>query len=118
MSVAGPGGSGPSRRSRRAAPPRAHDTSALRPRTPPLRPAPFRFDCGRPGDGEVRFELLELLLAEALHLDELLDPLERRLLAVLEDPLHRRLAHPRKLVELRGGGGVEVHHAADCLLRP
>src|SRR6188474_752803 len=60
-------------------------------------------------DRELAAELQEALLADALHVHQLLDLLERAvLLAVLDDPRGHLLADAREFLELGGGGRVQV----------
>src|SRR5262245_2446474 len=56
-----------------------------------------------------RLELQEALLADALHVHQLLHLLERAvLLAILQDELRRLAADAGQRLELLHGGGVEV----------
>src|SRR5260370_13231637 len=63
-------------------------------------------------DGQVRFELLETLLAEALDLRQLLDAREGMLFPVCDDRQGAALLHSRKHLQLLLSSLVQVHHAA------
>src|SRR6188768_2793846 len=60
-------------------------------------------------DGELAAELQEALLADALHVHQLLHLLERSVfLAVFDDARGHLLADAGQLLELRGGRRIEV----------
>src|SRR6187431_2908898 len=63
-------------------------------------------------DGEVGLQAGEVLLADALHVHQLLRGLERAgLLPVLDDARRELRPHAGQLGQLLGGGGVDVHLA-------